>query len=99
MGDVPEVPTTTVKDSGPLVMDKKLSYLDVRTPEEYANEHVVGSVNVPWFLDLKTRQVRSNMRQHAPEPRACFNRLQHQSTGTLWGPAGLESRHDKRYTS
>lgn len=97
MGDVPEVPTTTVRDSGPLVMDKKLSYLDVRTPEEYANEHVVGSVNVPWFLDLKTRQVRSNMRQHAPEPRACFNRLQPQSTGTLWEPAGLESRHDMRH--
>lgn len=68
MGDVPEVPTTTVKDSGPLVMDKKLSYLDVRTPEEYANEHVLGSVNIPWFLDLKTRQVRSKLRQHAPEP-------------------------------
>ena len=99
MGDVPEVPTTTVKDSGPLVMDKKLSYLDVRTPEEYANEHVVGSVNIPWFLDLKTRQVRSKLRQHAPEPSACFYRLQRQRMGIILGSAGLESRHDSRFAS
>lgn len=39
-------------------MDKKVPYLDVRTEQEFKKEHVLGSINVPWLLDLTTNQVR-----------------------------------------
>ena len=57
MGDVPDVPTTSAQEAGPLVLEKQAPYLDVRTPEEFSREHVPGSINVPWFLNLNTRQV------------------------------------------
>ena len=58
MAGIPEVPSTSATEAGPLVLEKKVSYLDVRTEEEYKRQHVLGSVNVPWFLDLTTKQVR-----------------------------------------
>ena len=58
MAGISEVPSTSAKEAGPLVLEKKVSYLDVRTKAEFEREHVMGSVNVPWFLDLTTKQVR-----------------------------------------
>ncbi|CAK0782543.1 hypothetical protein CVIRNUC_005761 [Coccomyxa viridis] len=57
MADMPDVPTTSAQEAGPLVLERKAPYLDVRTPEEFSREHVSGSINVPWILNLTTRQV------------------------------------------
>ena len=48
-------------EAGPLVLEKNVPYLDVRTEEEFKKQHVQGSINVPWFLDLQTRQVRLSL--------------------------------------
>ena len=60
MAGIPEVPSTSATEAGPLVMEEKVPYLDVRTEQEFEKEHVPGSINVPWFLDLTTKQVRLN---------------------------------------
>ena len=67
MAGLPEVPTTTAKDAGPLVLEKMVPYLDVRTPAEFSKEHVPGSINVPWFLDLSSRQVRTSFSKPKPD--------------------------------
>ena len=59
MADVPDVPSTSAQEAGPRVLERKAPYLDVRTPQEFSREHVPGSINVPWILDLTTRQVCS----------------------------------------
>lgn len=66
MAGIPEVPSTSAKEAGPLVLEKKVSYLDVRTKAEFEREYVMGSVNVPWFLDLTTRQVRHSCQLMLP---------------------------------
>ena len=67
MADVPDVPTTSAREAGPLLLEKKAPYLDVRTSEEFSREHVPGSINVPWFLNLTTRQVCATPIISAPE--------------------------------
>ena len=62
MAGIPEVPSTSATEAGPLVLEKKVPYLDVRTEEEFQRQHVPGSTNVPWFLDLTTKQVRQSAR-------------------------------------
>ena len=70
MADVPDVPTTSAQEAGKLVLEKKAPYLDVRSPEEFSREHVPGSINVPWFLNLITRQVCVTHISSAPEMRS-----------------------------
>ena len=62
MADVSDVPTMSAHEAGPLVLEKKAPYLDVRTSEEFSREHVPGSINVPWFLspDYKRGQFLSH---------------------------------------
>ena len=67
MADVPDVSTTSAQEAGPLVLGRKAPYLDVRTPEEFSREHVPGSINVPWFQDLTTRQVCCTLVIAAPD--------------------------------
>ena len=70
MAGVPDVPTTSAQEAGMLVLEQKAPYLDVRTPEEFSREHVPGSINVPWFLNLTTRQVFVTHVSSAPEMRS-----------------------------
>ena len=67
MADMPDVPTTSAQEAGPLVLERKAPYLDVRTPEEFSREHVSGSINVPWILNLTTRQVCFTLVISAPD--------------------------------
>jgi rhodanese-related sulfurtransferase len=47
---VPEVPTVTAQEAKELVLgDKKVPYLDVRTPQEFARGHPPGALNVPYL--------------------------------------------------
>ena len=62
MAGIPEVPSITATEAGPLVLEKRVPYLDVRTEEEFKQQHVPGAVNVPWFLDLTTKRVSAFQR-------------------------------------
>ena len=58
MAGVPDVPTTSAQEAGMLVL------------EQFSREHVPGSINVPWFLNLTTRQVFVTHVSSAPEMRS-----------------------------
>lgn len=44
------------------LIDQEYKYLDVRTPEEYANGHVSGSVNIPVWVRDQSGQMTPNAR-------------------------------------